>query len=306
MGRRRKGRDVSGWLVVDKPVGATSTSVVGKARWALQARKAGHAGTLDPAASGVLCVAVGEATKTAQYVTDSLKCYEFTVRLGIATDTDDAEGARIAASDLRPGDDEIRQALMQFEGRIMQTPPIYSAVKVDGQRAYRLAREGRDVELDARPLWVERIEMTGRPDPDRAVVEMVCGKGGYVRAVARDLGDALGCHGHVERLRRLWSGPFAAADGIGLEEIDAFAGSPDLDARLLPLEAGLAGLPEAACRPEGAARLRNGNPAEVTAPGLEYGDECWASQDGRAVAVGRYRAGLLHPTRVFVDPHAAA
>ena len=167
MGRKRKGRAVSGWLVVDKPAGITSTAVVNKVRWAFGAAKAGHAGTLDPEATGVLAVALGEATKTVPYITDALKAYRFTVRLGQATNTDDAEGEVIASSDLRPSDDAIKEALHGFVGDIQQVPPKFSAVKIDGQRAYKLAREGEDVEIAARPLWVEELVMTDRPDADR-------------------------------------------------------------------------------------------------------------------------------------------
>ncbi|WP_397543061.1 tRNA pseudouridine(55) synthase TruB [Roseovarius salis] len=299
MGRKRKGRDISGWLVVDKPAGMTSTAVVNKVRWALQARKAGHAGTLDPAATGVLAVALGEATKTVPYVTDALKAYEFSVRLGEATNTDDAEGEVIATSTARPSDDEIKQALSPFLGEIMQVPPKYSAVKIDGQRAYKLAREGEDVDIEARPLWVEELVMTDRPDADHVTLEMVCGKGGYVRALARDLGEALGCHGHVAWLRRTWSGPFEAEDGLTIDDIDRLAQTPELDTYLRPLEDGLAELPEVSCTEEGAVRLRNGNPGMVIARDVAYGEECWASRKGRAVAVGRFRAGELHPSRVF-------
>ncbi|MEZ5911293.1 MAG: tRNA pseudouridine(55) synthase TruB [Paracoccaceae bacterium] len=299
MGRKRKGRAVSGWLVVDKPAGITSTAVVNKVRWALDAQKAGHAGTLDPAATGVLAVALGEATKTVPYVTDALKAYRFLMALGAATTTDDAEGAVIARSDVRPGDDRIREALARFRGEIMQVPPQYSAVKVDGERAYDLARDGERLALEARPLWVESLELVDRPDADHVELEMVCGKGGYVRAIARDLGAALGCFGHVAWLRRLWSGPFEVEDGISLDDIDRLAKSPELDARLLPLETGLADLPELRATAEGAARLRHGNPGMVISSGLEYGDEAWASFEGRAVAVGHYRAGELHPVRVF-------
>jgi len=192
MARKRKGRDISGWLVVDKPAGITSTTVVGKVRWALNAKKAGHAGTLDPEATGVLAIALGEATKTVPYITDALKAYTFTVRLGQATNTDDAEGEVIATSDARPSDDEIKEALAPFIGDIMQVPPQFSAVKVDGQRAYKKARDGEEMELAARPLWVDELLLIDRPDADHVVLEMTCGKGGYVRSIARDLGRALG------------------------------------------------------------------------------------------------------------------
>ncbi len=299
MARKRKGRDISGWLVVDKPAGITSTSVVNKVRWALDAKKAGHAGTLDPEATGVLAVALGEATKTVPFVTDAMKAYSFIIRLGQATNTDDAEGEVIGQSDLRPDDDAIKGALGQFVGDIMQVPPQFSAVKVDGQRAYKKAREGTEMELAARPLWVEELLLVDRPDPDHAVLEMTCGKGGYVRAIARDLGDALGCKAHVKSLRRIWSGPFQAEDGVTLEQVDEMAKTPDLDAFLKPLEIGLDSLPEVRCLAESVARLRNGNPASVIATDVEFGEEVWASYDGKAIAVGTYRGGELQPSRVF-------
>lgn len=299
MARRRKGRDISGWLVVDKPAGITSTAVVNKVRWALGAQKAGHAGTLDPAATGVLAIALGEATKTVPFVTDALKCYRFTVRFGQATNTDDAEGEVIAQSALRPTDAEIAAALPAFEGDVLQVPPQFSAVKIDGERAYVRAREGEEMELAPRPLWVESLTLLSRPDPDHAELEMVCGKGGYVRSVARDLGRALGCNAHVLALRRLWSGAFDAGDGVTLDRIEALAHTEALEALLRPLEDGLSDLPEVRCTPEAAARLRNGNPAPVIASDADYGETAWASEGGRAVAVGTYRAGELHPSRVF-------
>ncbi|MCC1480357.1 tRNA pseudouridine(55) synthase TruB [Roseibaca sp. Y0-43] len=299
MGRKRKGRAISGWLVVDKPAGVTSTAVVNKVRWALQAQKAGHAGTLDPAATGVLAVALGEATKTVPYITDALKAYRFRVRLGQSTTTDDAEGEVIETSDLRPTDAEIDAALAAFRGEIMQVPPQFSAVKVEGERAYDIARAGDEMDLAARPLWVEKLEIVVRPDADHVDLDMVCGKGGYVRSIARDLGASLGCLGHVAWLRREWSGPFDAEDGLSLEQIDALAHSPELDSHILPLEVGLADLPELPATPDGAARLRNGNPGMVLAAGVEYGTAAWASLDGKAIAVGRYKAGELHPSRVF-------
>ena len=299
MGRTRKGRDISGWLVVDKPAGLTSTAVVNKVKWAFDAKKAGHAGTLDPDATGVLAVALGEATKTVPYITDALKAYTFVVRLGQSTNTDDAEGEILKTSDARPEDAQIKDALGQFIGDIMQVPPQFSAVKIDGQRAYKLARDGEDLELAARPLWVDELILTDRPDADHVTLEMTCGKGGYVRSIARDLGEALGCFGHVRELRRIWSGPFDAADGISLEQINELAKQPELDTYLRPLEEGLQDLPQVSATPEGAVRMRNGNPGMVMASDVEYGDECWASLDGKAVAVGRYKAGELHPSRVF-------
>ncbi|MBM1815878.1 tRNA pseudouridine(55) synthase TruB [Pseudosulfitobacter pseudonitzschiae] len=299
MGRRSKGRDISGWLVIDKPAGPTSTTVVNKVRWAMNAKKAGHAGTLDPDATGVLAIALGEATKTVPYITDALKAYTFTVRLGQATNTDDAEGEVIAQSDMRPTDDQIKDALGAFVGDIMQVPPQFSAVKIDGQRAYKRARDGEEMEIAARPLWVEELLMVGRPDADHVTLEMTCGKGGYVRSIARDLGAALGCFAHVRELRRIWSGPFDAAGGLTLEQVEAMASDPALDAHLRPVEEGLADLPELKATAEGAVRLRNGNPGMVLPSDVEYGDEVWVSFEGKAVAVGRYKAGEVHPARVF-------
>ena len=295
----RKGRNISGWLVVDKPAGMTSAAVVNKVRWAFNARKAGHAGTLDPDATGVLAIALGEATKTVNFVADALKAYAFIVRLGEATNTDDAEGEVIATSANRPTDEAIKDHLGQFVGDIQQVPPKFSAVKIDGQRAYKLARDGEDMELSARPLWVEELVLCGRPDADHVELEMTCGKGGYVRAIARDLGASLGCYGHVRQLRRIWSGPFDVKDAVTLDQIEELARSEEIDNLLLPLEIGLADLPELRCTPTGASRLRNGNPGMVLASDVEYGDEAWASYDGQAVAVGIYKAGELHPNRVF-------
>jgi tRNA pseudouridine55 synthase len=272
--------------------------VVNKVKWALSAQKAGHAGTLDPDATGVLAVALGEATKTIPYITDALKCYRFRVTLGAQTDTDDASGTITATSDQRPTDAAIEAALHAFRGDIQQVPPQYSAVKVDGDRAYDLAREGDVLDLAARPLWVESLALLDRPDSDHVDLEMVCGKGGYVRSIARDLGLALGCLGHVEWLRRTWSGPFDAKDGVTMEQIEAETKTHALDTRLLPLELGLQDMPEFRATPEGAARLRNGNPGMVIA-NAEWGTEGWASLNGQAIAVGHYQGGELHPSRVF-------
>lgn len=296
---RKKGRDISGWLIVDKPAGVTSTSVVGKVRWALDAKKAGHAGTLDPAATGVLAIALGEATKTVPFITDAMKCYRFMVRLGAATTTDDAEGEVIETRETRPSDTEIEAALGAFRGDIDQVPPQFSAVKVDGERAYDLAREGEVMDLKSRPLFVESLTMLSRPDADHVELEMVCGKGGYVRSIARDLGAALGCLGHVAWLRREWSGPFEASDGLTLEQIEAIARTPELDAKLLPLEVGLADLTELRATAEGAVRIKNGNAGMVIASDAEFGDEVWVSYQGKPLGVGIYKSGEVHPNRVF-------
>ena len=298
---RKKGRDISGWLVVDKPTGPGSTQVVAAVRRALGAKKAGHAGTLDPAASGLLAVALGEATKTVPFVTDGEKLYRFTVRWGQATNTDDAEGEVIAERAGRPDEEAIRAALPAFTGDIRQVPPKFSAVKVAGERAYALARDDEEFELAARDLHVARLELVAMPDADHAEFEMVCGKGGYVRSIARDLGEALGCLGHVTALRRLAAGPFSLEDAVTLDEVAALGEAGGLEARLMPLEDALADLPELRATPAGAARLRNGNPGQVlNAPPEGHGAAAWASEGGKALAVGVYRAGELHPNRVFL------
>ena len=295
---RKKGRDVSGWLLIDKPAGVGSTDVVGRVRWALDAKKAGHAGTLDPDATGLLAVALGEATKTVPWLTDALKAYDFTVVWGAETSTDDASGEVLRRSDARPTMDMIEAALPAFRGEILQVPPTVSAVKVDGARAYDLAREGEDFTLAARPLWVEELTLT-EARADQADLHLVCGKGGYVRAIARDLGRALGCLGHVQSLRRVWSGPFDVADAIPFDRVDR-AAQAELDAALRPIQSAL-NLPEMRATDQGAMRLRNGNPGQVLGT-ADYGAEVWVSHGGRAVAIGRYLGGEVHPSRVFVQP----
>ncbi|MGJ8682915.1 tRNA pseudouridine(55) synthase TruB, partial [Paraglaciecola sp.] len=240
MGRRKKGRDVSGWVIVDKAAGIGSTTVVNKVRRAFDAKKAGHAGTLDPDATGLLAVALGEATKTIPFVTDALKSYEFTLAFGSSTSTDDASGEILEASDHRPDTDQIEAALAQFTGDIVQVPPRVSAVKVDGARAYDLAREGEDFDLKARPLHVSELSLLDRPDADHATLRMTCGKGGYVRSIARDLGVALGTLAHVVTLRRTWAGPFTLDDAVTLDALEA---AEDVDALLEPLECSLTDMP---------------------------------------------------------------
>ncbi len=297
MGRTKKGRKLSGWLIVDKPAGIGSTDVVNKVKWLLKAQKAGHAGTLDPAATGVLALAFGEATKTVAVLTDALKGYRFAVRFGAQTSTDDAEGAVVATSDLRPTTEAIEAALVAFRGEIMQVPPQVSAVKVDGARAYDLAREGEAFELVARPLWVDSLVMIERRDADHVVLDMVCGKGGYVRAIARDLGRALGTVAHVAWLRRTWSGPFEAADGLTWDEVLALGEAGTLEDRLLPIEAALADLPQVEATADGARKIAVGNPGAV----LTFAEgEVWASHNGRALGLGEVRLGMFHPSRVFV------
>ena len=289
-----------GVVAVDKPAGVTSRRVVDVVARCLGTRAAGHAGTLDPLAEGVVLVCLGTATRLVDFLHDLPKHYAATFLLGRWSPSDDLETEVVVEEPVqRPDRETIAAALGAFRGEIEQVPPQFSAVKVDGERAYDLAREGEVMDLAARPLWVERLEMIGRPDADHVDLEMVCGKGGYVRSIARDLGRALGCLGHVAWLRREWSGPFNAGEGVSLEEIDRLAKSPEIDALLLPLELGLADLPELPCTPEGAVRLKNGNPGMVFSSTAQYGDEAWASYQGRPVAVGIYKAGELHPSRVF-------
>jgi tRNA pseudouridine55 synthase len=299
MARRKKGRDISGWLVIDKPAGVTSTTVVNRVRRAFDAKKAGHAGTLDPDATGILPVAFGEATKTIPYLEPALKAYDFTMRFGAATDSDDASGAVIETRDARPTDDAIRAALPAFTGDIEQVPPRVSAVKLDGARAYDLAREGAAFELKSRPLYVDELTLTDRPDADHARLMFVCGSGGYVRSIARDLGDVLGCLGHVTSLRRSWVGPFDEDHAVTLETVEQATGTDALDALLRPVAMGLFDLPELKTTAEGAARMKNGQAGDVLPGGADYGDLAWASFNGQPVAVGRARGGTLQPERVF-------
>ena len=299
MGRRKKGDIINGWVVVDKPYDMTSTQVVGKVRRLFNAQKVGHAGTLDPLATGLLAVAFGEATKTIPYAQDGKKTYRFTVRLGIRTSTDDGEGEAIATSAARPSDTQIKNALLSFKGQIEQVPPQFSAVRVEGERAYDLARGGVEMDLVARPLFVEHLAILDRPDPDHVTLEMICGKGGYVRSIARDLGEALGCHGHVADLRRMESGGFSVTSAISFDLLDQIRDTGG-DEHMLPLSAGLGDLPVVRIRLAEAARLRNGNPAPVTHTVLDYGDEALATTDDGPVAIVIYKAGMLHPNRVFV------
>lgn len=300
MARRKKGRDITGWCILDKPAGMTSTAAVSKIRWAFDAKKAGHAGTLDPDATGLLAVALGEATKVIPFIADAQKSYRFRARFGAATSTDDASGEPIATSELRPSDADIEAALDQFRGDIEQVPPQFSAVKVEGERAYDIARSGEAMDLVARPLHVSRLELIERPTPDLAVLEMDCGKGGYVRSIARDLGRSLGCFGHVETLRRVWSGPFEIDGAVSLEELEAVARTDQADALLQPLEMALSDVPEVKVDTVGRKRLENGNPAPLAVSTLSWGDQAWASHDGTAIAIGTYKAGELHPARVLL------
>lgn len=304
MARRRKGRPVHGWLVLDKPLGLTSTEAVSRAKRAFDAAKAGHAGTLDPLATGILPIAFGEATKTVPYVVDGQKSYRFAVGWGSETATDDTEGGALRTSPERPSREAIEAALDAFVGEVMQVPPQYSAVKVEGERAYDLAREGEAFELAARPVRIDRLELMDLPDPGHAVFEADCGKGAYVRALARDLGRALGCFGHVTELRRTRVGPFTDADTISLADMEELghsaAGREGLDALLRPVETALDDIPALAVSGTDAARLKRGQAVLLRgrdAPILK--GPVYAMSRGMLVALGEVQQGELRPTRVF-------
>jgi tRNA pseudouridine55 synthase len=304
--RRRRGLPIHGWLVIDKPLGASSAQVVGAVRRATGAAKAGHAGTLDPLATGVLPVALGEATKTVPYLVDGTKAYRFTVRWGEATSTDDLEGDVIAVSPRRPAPDEIEAAVAGMTGEIEQVPPAYSAVHVSGQRAYALARAGRPVELTSRRVVIHRFAFVARPDDDHAAFEVACGKGTYIRSLARDLAAGLGTCGHVSALRRTAVGPFDERQAISLESLQSLGHSPAAFGHLLPVEAVLDDIPALDLTDTEANRLRRGQPVVLidrTDPRcigpLESGCIVWARAGGKPVALARFEAGGLRPVRVL-------
>ena len=294
--RRIRRADVNGWINLDKPVGITSTQAVGRLKFLFNAKKAGHAGTLDPLASGVLPVAFGEATKTVAVVQEGMKAYRFAVKWGVETDTDDAEGKPIAQSELRPTAPAIVAALPAFIGVIMQTPPMYSAIKIAGERAYDLARDGAAFEIAAREIVVNRLELVAHGG-DESTFEADCGKGAYVRAIARDLGRALGCYGHVSLLRRLRVGPFLAERGVTFERLEA--GDEALAAALLSVEAGLSEMPRVAIDRNGAATLRRGQRLLLRGSAAPEEGPAYASCFGSPVAVGMVENGEFVSTRVF-------
>ena len=294
MGRRRKsGRPVNGWLILDKPVGMTSTAAVALVKRTLDARKAGHAGTLDPLASGCLPIALGEATKTVAFVMDGRKVYRFTVRWGAETETDDTEGAVTATSDTRPDAASIGAVLEEFTGTISQVPPAYSAIKIAGERAYDLAREGEDVVLDARPITVHRLDLLDCPDSDTAIFEAECGKGTYVRALARDMGRRLGTCAHVTALRRMVVGPFDESVMITPEDLDA-------EAPLQPVDAALSQIPSLRFDERDTARIRSGQAVLMRGRDAPIAEgAAYAVFDGVPVAIGEIEKGHFSPRRVF-------
>ena len=289
-------RAVSGWIIFDKPYGMTSTQAVGKVRWLFSAEKAGHAGTLDPLATGLLPIALGEATKTVPFVQGGGKRYSFTLKWGEATTTEDAEGAVIATSDVRPSAEAVTAMLPRFTGTIMQRPPAFSAILVNGERAYDLARAGETVELAERPVTISELTLLEHGDT-QSRFEMACEKGTYVRSLARDLAEALGTNGHVVALRRTAVAGFSEKDAVLLEALEA---APDRDALLRPAADALRHLPELRIASGDAAPLRNGGPVLLRGAGapIELA-EAWASVNGSAVAIGTVRAGSFHPSRVL-------
>jgi tRNA pseudouridine55 synthase len=304
MARRKKGNPVNGWIILDKPVGMTSTQAVGKVRWLYQAQKAGHAGTLDPLATGVLPIALGEATKTVPYAVDGVKAYEFAVRWGVETDTDDAEGRVLATSERRPTAAEIEAILPEFRGEIMQTPPQFSAIKIEGERAYDLARSGETVALEPRPVLIDRLALTASPTADTSRFDAECGRGTYVRALARDMGRRLGCLGHVTELRRTRVAAFDIESAVTVAELEAAHAAGDggaaLAGYLQPIELALSDLIEIGVSPHDAARLARGQ--SVLMRGRDapiVSGEAYAVCKGTLIALCEMDRGEIVPVRVF-------
>lgn len=296
-GARSTRAEINGWVVLDKPVGMTSTNAVARLKRIFNAKKAGHAGTLDPLASGILPIAFGEATKTVPFVQDGEKAYCFTIAWGAESDSDDSDGTITQRSDQRPGLEEICAALPQFTGTIMQRPPSFSAIKIGGERAYDLARDGEPLDLPPRPVTIHSLALVAA-DRDHATFEARCGKGTYVRAVARDLGRALGCYGHVSALRRTRVGPFSEAESVPLEQLME-ALPPDA---LRRVEAGLMELPQIIVDRTTAARLRRGQSILLRGQDTPMDGAAFASCGGVVVAVGAIEHGELVPGRVFNLP----
>ncbi|MGL3608736.1 tRNA pseudouridine(55) synthase TruB [Rhizobium sp. G187] len=304
--RKPKGRPISGWLILDKPVDFGSTEAVGKIKWLFNAQKAGHAGTLDPLASGMLPIALGDATKTVPYVMDGRKIYEFTVTWGEERATDDLEGEATQTSDKRPTEDEIRALLPNYTGTINQIPPQFSAIKIAGERAYDLARDGETVEIPSREVEVHRLTLLKCED-DKAHFEVECGKGTYVRSLARDFGRDLGCYGHISTLRRSYVAPFAEDMMVPLAELVALESIDDRDERLAALDAflldtaqALSSLPQLRITDDQAHRLRMGNPIIVRGRDAPVAEpEAVALSGGKLIAIGEIAGGEFHPRRVF-------
>jgi tRNA pseudouridine55 synthase len=296
MARRKRGQPISGWIILDKPAGLTSTAALARVRRLLDAQKAGHGGTLDPLATGLLPIALGEATKAIHAVFDGRKTYRFAVRWGEARDTDDAEGAVIATSPVRPSREQILSALPAFTGLVRQVPPDYSAIKVEGSRAYDLKRSGTDVTLASREVAVHRFALEACPDTDTAEFSVDCGKGTYIRALARDLALALGTVGHVVALRRTAVGPFRETDAITLEKLETLCDGAPPSGTVLPVETALADIPALAITGDEADRIRRGQ--AVRTPIARSGIVC-VTAAGKPVALAIAENGEVRPTRVF-------
>ncbi len=299
MSSKRPKNKVDGWVVLDKPLGMGSTQAVGKVRWLFAAEKAGHGGTLDPLATGVLPIALGEATKTVPYAMDASKTYRFTLRFGEARSTDDAEGEVIATSDVRPTDEAIRAALGQFTGEIEQMPPAFSALKIGGQRAYDLARAGETVDLKPRTVTIDRLELLARPDADHADFVVGCGKGTYIRSLGRDLAKALGTVGHLSALRRTAVGPFREEAAISLPKLEALGHNSRLLGALVPVATALDDIPALALTGTQADRLRHGQPVLLTRDAPPSGTLVRAESGSKLVALVRSDGAALQPVRVF-------
>jgi tRNA pseudouridine55 synthase len=303
--RKREKRDVHGWVVLDKPVGMTSTHAVSVVKRLFCAKRAGHAGTLDPLASGCLPIALGEATKTVPFVMDGRKGYRFTVRWGEERDTDDAEGRIMATSATRPDAEAIRALLPRLTGTIAQIPPRFSAIKIDGERAYDLARDGEAVELQSRPVDIHRLDLVDIPDADHAVFDAECGKGTYVRALARDMGQALGALGHVCALRRTVVGSFGETDLISLEQLQALchraaAGEASFADALMPVETALDDIPALAVSRADAARLQRGQAVLLRGRDAPiFRGTVYVTASGHLVALAEVDRGEIVPKRVF-------
>ncbi|MDB5526244.1 MAG: truB [Rhizobium sp.] len=304
--RKPKGRPISGWMILDKPVDFGSTEAVSKIKWLFKAQKAGHAGTLDPLASGMLPIALGDATKTVPYVMDGRKIYEFTVSWGEERSTDDLEGDVTHSSDERPSEEAIRELLPNYTGVIQQIPPQFSAIKIAGERAYDMARAGETVDIPAREVEIHRLTLL-KAENDHACFEVECGKGTYVRSLARDLGRDLGCFGHISELRRSYVAPFGEDTMVPLADLVALESIEDMDERLAALDAflidtgeALSSLPHLAISDDQARRLRSGNPiilrgrdAPLPCP------EAYATVQGELIAIGAIEEGEFRPKRVF-------
>jgi tRNA pseudouridine55 synthase len=299
MSRRKTGDKVDGWVILDKPVGLGSTPAVSRVRRLFGARKAGHGGTLDPLASGVLPIALGEATKTVPFVMDGRKEYRFTLCFGQARSTEDAEGEVTAASDLRPTDEAIRRALAAFVGDIEQVPPAFSALKIEGKRAYDLARAGESVDLKPRRVVIERLALLGRPDTDHADFVVSCGKGTYIRSLGRDLALSLGTVGYLSALRRTAVGPFREEAAISLPKLEALGHIPALLGALAPVATALDDIPALALTEAQADRLRQGQPVLLTRDAPPSGALLRAESGSRLVALVRSDGASLKPVRVF-------